>query len=190
MRLPRENDPARQAGASALLVALGAALTLAGAWAIQLSGTPPCELCLVERYPYYAGVPVGLVAAALAASGHVRLGRIGLALLAALLLVGAGLGAYHAGVEWHLWAGPSGCTGAVNAPAKVDDFLKQLDTVKVVRCDAPALLVLGLSLAAWNALVSLALAALAAFGFWRLQPDPSSSTRSPARTVPPSTTVA
>ena len=64
----------------------------------------------------------------------------------ALILVfaaGAMLGAYHAGVEWKLWAGPTGCSGAAAAPAAVADFLKQLDSVTVVRCDEAALQVLG-----------------------------------------------
>ena len=73
-------------------------------------------------------------------------------------------GAYHAGVEWGFWPGPTECTGALPRAATVEDFLKQLQTVKVVRCDSAALRILGLSLAGWNAVISVGLAALAVFG--------------------------
>jgi hypothetical protein len=59
------------------------------------------------------------------------------------------------------WPGPKECTGPLDHARSVDDFLKQLQSVKVVRCDAPALRILGLSLAASNAVISAGLAALA-----------------------------
>ena len=89
------------------------------------------------------------------------------ATLAGLVLIFAAsavFGAYHAGVEWGFWAGPTECTGALNRAASVEDFVKQLQTVKVVRCDSAALRILGLSLAGWNAIISAGLAALAVRG--------------------------
>ena len=74
--------------------------------------------------------------------------------------------AYHAGVEWKFWPGPSECSGTAAAPVAVGDFLKQLQSVTVVRCDEAALQVMGLSLAAWNALLSAGLAAVGVLG-WR-----------------------
>jgi hypothetical protein len=53
------------------------------------------------------------------------------------------------------------CWGTVNKAGSVEDFLAQLQTVKVVRCDEPALWVLGLTLSNWNVGISLALAAVA-----------------------------
>ena len=78
------------------------------------------------------------------------------------MIVSAGLGIHHAGVEWGFWAGPSDCGGAA-APAagNVGDFLNQLQTTRVVNCAEAAWRFLGLSLAGWNVLISLALAALA-----------------------------
>ena len=76
----------------------------------------------------------------------------------------AGFGAYHAGVEWGFWAGPTDCTGTPQRAADSADFLRQLQTVRIVRCDAVAIRVLGLSLAGWNAVVSLLVAALASTG--------------------------
>ena len=140
---------------------LGAALgTIAGALVFEhVFGLRPCPLCLVQRYPYYAAMPVAL---AVAVVSRPALARAGLALLALIFLVSAGLGAYHAGVEWGWWQGPSDCAGApVPAPGAVGDFLSQLETTRVVSCTEAAWRFLGLSLAGWNVLISLALAAFA-----------------------------
>ena len=148
-------------------LALVSAATLAAVWTLQARGYNPCELCLKERIPFMAAVPLA-GALALAAPRLPRAAaRLGFAVLALVFAGGAVLGAYHAGVEWHLWAGPTECAGAATAPADVSDFLKQLDTAVVVRCDEAALQVLGLSLAAWNALLSAALAGVAALGLRR-----------------------
>jgi disulfide bond formation protein DsbB len=73
-------------------------------------------------------------------------------------------GIYHSGVEWGLWQGPTDCTGSLTQADSVTDFLKQLQTVKVVRCDAVAIRILGLSLAGWNAVISAGLFGLAIMG--------------------------
>jgi disulfide bond formation protein DsbB len=145
---------------AALAVALAAAATVGGALVFEhMFGYVPCKLCLIQRYPYYAAIPLG-IAAALAPP---RWGRAGLWLLALLFLISAGLGAYHAGVEWGFWAGPSDCGGGTGASAgNVGDFLNQLQNTRVVSCTEAAWRFLGLSLAGWNVLISLGLAALAA----------------------------
>ncbi len=143
----------------ALAVALSAAATVGGALVFEHAfGYVPCKLCLVQRNPYYIAIPLGLAAAVLPP----RLGLIGLWLLALLFVVSAGLGAYHAGVEWGFWAGPSDCGGGSGAGAgNVGDFLNQLQNTRVVSCTEAAWRFLGLSLAGWNVLISLALAAVA-----------------------------
>ena len=93
--------------------------------------------------------------------GRAALARAGLVVLALLFLAGAALAAYHSGVEWKMFAGPSDCTGALSKAGSVDDFMQQLQNVKVVRCDEPSLWVMGLTLSNWNVLISLALAAIA-----------------------------
>jgi disulfide bond formation protein DsbB len=148
-----------------LLVFLVALATIAAAWGFQFAGYSPCDLCLQERYPYYAGVPLALVLALLAAGGGPRPVLLaGLALLALIFAASAVFGAYHAGVEWGFWPGPSECTGAIKPAPSMADFLKDLNSVKVVRCDAVAIRILGLSLAGWNGVVSLVLALVAAVG--------------------------
>ena len=159
VRAAREPVPAASLAAGG--IALAAVAALAAVWILQARGYTPCELCLKERVPYYAAAPLAALLALAAPRLPPRALGWGFALLALLFAAGAGLGAYHAGVEWKLWPGPAGCSGAVAAPPDVGDFLKQLQTVAVVRCDAAALTVFGLSLAAWNALLALGLAGAA-----------------------------
>ena len=146
------------------LIAVVCAVTLASVWVLQLRGYNPCELCLKERVPFYLALPLATALTLLARRLPGAGAALGFALLVLIFAAGAALGAYHAGVEWKLWAGPTGCSGAAAAPADVGDFLQQLNTVTVVRCDEAALQVLGLSLAAWNALLSAGLAVVAIVG--------------------------
>ncbi len=151
---------------SALSLALLAALTLAGAWAFQLSGYPPCDLCLEQRTAYYAAAPLGLL---IAAASMTRAPRavlvVGFALVAALFVCNTGLAIYHSGVEAKIWTGPTACTGGYSGGQ--GDLLTQLQNVKVVRCDEVGLRVFGLSLANWNILISTTLAGLAGMSGWR-----------------------
>ncbi len=151
----------------AVLVLVLAVATIAGAFAFQAAGYAPCELCLKERLPYYAGIALAAVTLAVALFGPPALARVGLALLALLFLFSASFGVYHAGVEWKWWEGPTGCTGALTRPTSNADFLQQLQSVHVVRCDAVAIRILGFSLAGWNAIVSLVIAGIAAAGVRR-----------------------
>ena len=156
-------DPATVA---ALAIAVVAALTLAGAWFFQLVlDIRPCPLCLEQRYAYYLAVPLALVVAFAAARGAPRpllLAGFGVLLLAAL--ANAWLGGYHAGVEWKFWQGPTDCSGPVVDLGSAGTLLQRLDTVKVIRCDEVQWRFLGLSLAGYNVLISLLMAAIAAWG--------------------------
>lgn len=139
---------------TALIIALGALVTIGGAWFIEIVlGVKPCPLCLEQRIPYYVGIPVAL-AAAYTAQHHPKLARGFLALTAIIFLIGAGMGAYHTGVEEGLWKGPADCTGPIPQAAAMGDFLKSLETTRVIRCDEVAMRIFGLSLAAWNALIA------------------------------------
>jgi disulfide bond formation protein DsbB len=153
----------RQGFSNALAIGGLAFATIAGAWTFQALGFEPCELCLQQRYPYYAGIPVAAIAFAVAKSGSSRaLTRALFWLLALIFAVSVVQAAYHSGVEAHLWRGPTACTGSYAGAAGGASLLEQLKTVKVVNCDVVQLRVFGLSLANWNVLVSAALAALAA----------------------------
>jgi disulfide bond formation protein DsbB len=154
-----ETSAALRTKTAALWLALAAALTVGTALVLQYGyGYVPCKLCLTERLPYYAAIPLGVIAL----FAPERIARLALGLAALGLLYGAGIGIYHAGAEWGFWPGPSDCGGGTgSAPGAVSDFLHSLNTVQVVDCSTAALRVLGVSLAGWSALVSFVLASLA-----------------------------
>ncbi|MBX6424386.1 MAG: disulfide bond formation protein B [Variibacter sp.] len=152
--------------AAGIAVALGGAATIAGAWFFEyVVGLAPCPLCLEQRWPYYVAVPLAALLAVAAWRGAPR-GLLvgGLAIIAVAMLWGAGLGAYHAGVEWNWWAGPQDCSGAGFSGGSAATLLQQMRAARVVRCDEAAWRFLGLSLAGYNVLISLALAATALAG--------------------------
>jgi disulfide bond formation protein DsbB len=150
------------------IAAIGAA-TIAGAWFFQLVlDIRPCPLCLEQRYAYYLAIPLALFTAALARRGAaVGFLQVLFAVLLIALLANAGLGAYHSGVEWGFWQGPTDCTGPVKDLGSAGNLLERLQAEKVVRCDEVQWRFLGLSLAGYNVLISLVMAALAAWGFRR-----------------------
>jgi disulfide bond formation protein DsbB len=154
------------AAVAAFLIAAGGAATILGAYYFQyVLHYAPCELCLDERVPYYVGVPLALV---VALAGLFRASRPllvgGLALLIVVFVLGAALGAYHSGVEWKFWPGPTHCSGAIENFGNAGGLLERMNQTKIVPCDAAAWRLLGISLAGYNVLISLALAALAAWG--------------------------
>jgi disulfide bond formation protein DsbB len=154
---------------AALAVLVIAAATIAGAWFFQLVlEILPCPLCLEQRYAYYAIIPLAALVALAAARGAPRAVLIaGLVIIALAALGNAGLGTYHAGVEWQFWQGPTDCTGPVGNLGSAGTLLQRLDTVKVIRCDEVQWRFLGLSLAGYNVLISLSMAGVAGWGVAR-----------------------
>jgi disulfide bond formation protein DsbB len=145
----------------AVLIAAASIAILAVVWIFQGMGYAPCELCLTQRYAFYAAIPLALLTAFLAGRSAHGLARVAFALLALIFAANAALAFYHVGVEYHWWAGPTACTGGPGS-LDVNDLVKALDSVKVVRCDEVQLRIAGLSLAGWNVVASLVLAAYAA----------------------------
>src|SRR5271170_3753983 len=156
------------AATAALAVFALAGATLAGAWYFQLVvGLPPCPLCLEERIPYHVVIPLSLLMAiAAVVRAPAKLLTVGFIAIMVAMLCNAVIGSYHAGVEWHLWAGPADCTGPLTDFNTGGSLLDQLHSVKIVRCDEAAWRFLGISLAGYNVLISLALAAIAGFGLF------------------------
>ncbi|MET0294511.1 MAG: disulfide bond formation protein B, partial [Phenylobacterium sp.] len=142
----------------ALVALISSALMLAIAHAFEAAGYAPCLLCLRQREVYWVA---GAVALAGAVAGLALKGRTWTALVAAVLgaifLYGAGLAAFHAGVEWRFWPGPRACAGVGGGGVTAEDMAAMLSggPVEMPGCDKPAWVFLGLSMAGWNALVSL-----------------------------------
>jgi disulfide bond formation protein DsbB len=167
-RVTNPRDPIFVASA---VIAAVAALTIAGAWFFQLVlDIRPCPLCLEQRYAYYLAIPLAALIAVGALRGVSRgLLGAGLVILALALLANAGLGAYHAGVEWGFWQGPTDCSGPI-VDFGTESLLDGLNKVKVIRCDEVQWRFLGLSLAGYNALISLGMAALAGWSMSKSRP--------------------
>ena len=141
----------------AALVA-GSLAALAAAFAFQhLGGLEPCPLCIWQRWPHVAIALLAVVS--LAFRGTVAAVPVGLAGLAAL--AGAGLAGFHVGVEQQWWPGLAACAGGPPAET-VAELRERLLNAAPARCDEAAWSFLGLSMAAWNGLLSLGLAGLAA----------------------------
>ena len=156
-------DPPRAAAAAIFILGLA---TIGGFFFFQyVLGYPPCPLCLEQRIPYYFSVPLAAMLWLGVTYGAKRkVLMLGFLAIAVAMLWDAGLAAFHAGVEWKFWPGPTDCSGPVNAIGSTTDLLKSLQSIRVVRCDEAAWRLFGISLPGYNVLVSLLMAALAAWG--------------------------
>lgn len=142
-----------------LLALLVPALLLAGVWGFQLiGGYAPCEMCHWQRWPHYAAAATALL------SFVAPFRRQLVALAAVAIAISGAIGLYHAGVEWHWWAGATACSSTIStAGMSTADMLKAVMNAPLIRCDQAQWRFLGLSLAGYNAIISLAGAA--AIGF-------------------------
>jgi disulfide bond formation protein DsbB len=150
-------SPAYRTGALILFAAVAVILMALGFQ--YIGGYPPCPLCLQQRYAYYAGIPVVFLALVLVAADRRTLAAVLFLAVAAGFLANAGLGVYHAGVEWKFWAGPDTCGAAQGLSKTAGGLLESLEKSRVVRCDEASWRFMGLSFAGWNVLISLGLAA-------------------------------
>jgi disulfide bond formation protein DsbB len=141
-----------------LIAVIGSAALLAGAFAFQhIGGLYPCQLCLWQRWPHAAAIGIGVLALAVGGRALLYAGA-----LAALTT--AGIGLFHVGVEQGWWEGLAACTGGSLAGLSTADLLNPAaDIAAPVRCDAIAWQMFGISMAGWNAILSLGLA-----GVWLL----------------------
>lgn len=127
------------------------AVLLAGAYISEYGfGLFPCEMCWWQRYPHFAAIVLALIST-IAPSKRLW---IGLAALA--VLVSGVIGGFHAGVEYGWWKGITGCTSTI---AEVGgDPLAAIMNAPLVRCDVAPWTMAGVSLAGFNAIISVAAA--------------------------------
>lgn len=145
-----------------LWAVLSSALMLAIAHSFETFALlAPCYLCLKQREVYWTAMAVGAVGVALRYTpwrGWTE--RLVCAVLALVFLVGVGVAAYHAGVEWKWWPGPEVCASVGSFDGGGITGMLGGEKQPVVSCEEALWVFLGLSMAGWNALISLKLAVL------------------------------
>jgi disulfide bond formation protein DsbB len=150
---------------AALLAFLIGLVAILGALASQVfGGLVPCELCLEQRMSYYWGLPLLLVILLTWNRLPLAVWYIAMAVVTAIFIWGAYMGAYHAGVEWGFWPGPTACTGVGEMVSF--DAMSNLNAAHVVGCDVVQFRLFGISLAGYNALASLAIVGLLAISIF------------------------
>src|SRR5688500_13537620 len=143
----------QQARALALLVP---AALLAAAFGFEhIGGLYPCEYCWWQRWAHLAALAFALLSLAPMADK----GRSLVWLAAAAMLVSGGIGAYHAGVEARIFAGFSQCASA-GGGGTTAELLEEIMSRPLIRCDEVQWSFLGISMAGWNAIVSIGFASL------------------------------
>ena len=148
-------------------VLVASAVVLGGALLSQYwGGLAPCELCLLQRWPWAAAITISLVA--IMVGSRTALPWVAL-LLAAVFAVGGAIAFYHVGVEKHWFTGPNACTGVATAADTVEALKARILGQMPVRCDEPAWSLWGISLAGWNLLASLAMGSSCLAVFLRLR---------------------
>ncbi len=156
-------DPVSSAAAIVFIIGLA---TIGGFFFFEyVLGYPPCPVCLDQRMAFYASVPLAALlwlGASFGAARKVLL--LGFLAIAALMLWNTGLSAFHAGVEWKFWPGPTDCSGPLNSLGSAGSMMQKLQNIRIVRCDEAAWRLFGISLAGYDVLVSLFLAAVAGLG--------------------------
>lgn len=146
---------------------LGPAAVLGAALFSQyVGGLNPCQMCIWQRWPHGVAIALALIALALAPR---RAAAVALYLGALALIIGAGIGAFHAGVELGYWEGPTTCSGGDVSGLSPADLIAKLQAAPLVRCDEVAWSFLGVSMAGWNAILSLGLAVLTVMAARRLR---------------------
>lgn len=138
-------------------------VTIIAAWGSQvIGGLVPCELCLEQRWAYYYGLPLLLVVLITWNRLPLTAWYIAMAVATAIFAWGAYMGAFHAGVEWGFWPGPTACTGL----GATMDFNSLNSMTPVIGCDVVQFRLFGISLAGFNALISAAIVGLLLVSIW------------------------
>ncbi|HWA63800.1 MAG TPA: disulfide bond formation protein B [Caulobacteraceae bacterium] len=149
---------------------VASAAMLGAAHAFETFGhLAPCTLCLRQREAYWIAGTIALVGCGLDLTPlRARTGRLVAALLMLAFLYGLGYAVYHAGAEQKWWPGPKECSGGLTAVKAADlDALLKGAKINIPHCDEIAWSFLGLSMAAWNGLISLGLAVASGLATFR-----------------------
>jgi disulfide bond formation protein DsbB len=118
----------------------------------HFGGLVPCEMCMWQRWPHVTAIVLACIAILL--RGSPPASRAVTALAAVAILVSGGIGVYHAGVEYHWWSGFTACTAPITG-GSAQDIIAQIMAAPIERCDTPQWTFHGVSLAGFNAILSL-----------------------------------
>lgn len=151
---------------SIILLVLPSALLLGALGFQYIGGLAPCDLCIDQRWPHLFAAIMGLAALSLMpkpgiAKIAIILGAIGMAISGAIAI-------FHSGIERKLWPGPSSCSNRIDPNLSPEDYLKAIEQAAVINCGDISWSLFGLSMANYNALISLG---AAAFVLWALMRD-------------------
>ncbi len=142
----------------ALAIAAASAVVLSAAFISQYGfGLKPCILCLYQRGPYALNITLGIMAF-LASFRYPRLTMLIIYITILSFLSGAMIAGFHAGVEYGWWKGLPACGGdIVPRGVGIEELRRSLEHQAIVRCDKPAWVLFGISMAGYNFMMSLAL---------------------------------
>ena len=136
------------------VVTLGSILILSSAFFFEyVLGYSACKMCIWQRWPHALAILIGII---------ILSTRLKILSIFGVLstLTTAGIGFYHAGVEYKWWSGPSSCTSKINTEISASDLLNQILSAPIVRCDDVVWDLFGISMAGWNGILSLALSCI------------------------------
>ena len=159
-RQPARAAPSAPAIARWIALLLPAALLGGALGSEYLGGLAPCEMCYWQRWPH--GAAILLAALAFTAPPSAERSRMLTLLAAAAIAISGAIGVYHAGVELGIFEGLTTCTATATG-ATTADLLNAIMTAPIVRCDQVQFAFLGISMAGWNAILSLGGAGLIAW---------------------------
>src|SRR5689334_22594459 len=145
------------------VLAASAAVLGAALYSQYFGGLAPCELCLLQRWPWAVAITISIVALFV---GHRRSLPWVALVLALVFLASIAFAFYHLGVEQHWFAGPSACTSGTAAPATLEEMRQRILNAQIVRCDEPQWSLIGVSLAGWNLLASIVMTLICVGAFW------------------------
>ena len=130
---------------------IGSLSLLLSAYAFEFLGNlKPCKMCLWQRWPHIGAILIGALI-------FYTKSKLLMRIVGLMLLVGALIAFYHAGVELKLWEGPSTCTsGSINNLSSTE-LMNKILQAPIIRCDEVQWSFAGLSMAAWNGIFSLIL---------------------------------
>lgn len=154
------HTPGYGAGAYVLFGATG--IILAALAFEHIGGYAPCPMCLMQRWAYYAAIPLSFAALILMSAGARVPAGLLMLVTGLAFLANAVLGGYQAGAEWGFWPGPATCGSGTMQPLTPlgSDFAETLRKTAVPSCTDPDFRFLGLSFAGWNVVTSALLSGL------------------------------